>query len=176
MASTMKQEKPGFVYSGKTSDIENLREQTLIAPAIDISSSSISSSSSSSSESSSSDDSNTDNPFFVNIRCGMNKKRVLNESDNGDLFHKKPKLETPEFNTAISPDFLSVLPPPLPLNFVAPETVVEAEPVHSVPAAADANMNFNCPASPILRACKQFWKAGDYEGVTADDSSINSGD
>ncbi|KAJ0039310.1 hypothetical protein Pint_23772 [Pistacia integerrima] len=165
--SNVKQEKPYFVYSGKKSDIENLRKQTSIAPPTDISSSS--------SSSSSSDDSDTDNFFFVNMRSELNKKRSFNEFNNGYLLGKKPKLESPDFNTAISPKFLSFLPPPLPLNFVAPDTVADAEPVQdSLPVAADANENINFQAAPVLRACKQFWKAGDYEGVNADDSSINS--
>ncbi|KAJ0095816.1 hypothetical protein Patl1_16988 [Pistacia atlantica] len=164
--SNVKQEKPYFVYSGKKSDIENLRKQTSIALPADISSSS---------SSSSSDDSDTDNSFFVNMRSELNKKRNFNEFNNGYLLGKKPKLESPDFNTAISPKFLSFLPPPLPLNFVAPDTVADAEPVQdSLPVAADANENINFQAAPVLRACKQFWKAGDCEGVNADDSSINS--
>ncbi|XP_031272709.1 protein MICRORCHIDIA 7-like [Pistacia vera] len=109
------------------------------------------------------------------MRSELNKKRSFNEFNNGYLLGKKPKLESPDFNTAISPKFLSFLPPPLPLNFVAPDTVADAEQVQdSLPVAADANENINFQAAPVLRACKQFWKAGDYEGVNADDSSINS--
>ncbi|KAK3223724.1 hypothetical protein Dsin_010749 [Dipteronia sinensis] len=116
--------------------------------------------SSSSTTSSSSDDEST-NEFLVQLRSNLNKKRNLSELEDGNLLSKKPRT------SGFGGEFLSFLTKnsiqsPMPLSFVPPqpEMVVEETVVVS-----------ESPQPVARRSCKQFWKAGDYEGGNVDDSS-----
>lgn len=167
MDPALKQEKPDFLDSKETNNC------TFNLLPIDISTGS-----GSSSTSGSSGDSDIDfSSFHDVVESESNKKRDLNEYDDDYLLAKKQKIESLDSGVVLSPGFLSFLPPnctltPLPLNYVAPETVTEAEPVSVCSPIADFASD-GSEAAP--RACKQFWKAGDYEGGNADDSSMNSG-
>ncbi|KAH9774140.1 protein MICRORCHIDIA 7 [Citrus sinensis] len=122
----------------------------------------------STSSSSSSDDSDVDMSFLDNIgELVLNKKRNSNEFENGYLFGKKQKTESFEFGVVSPPEFSNCILAPLPLNFVP----LGAEPISSFPSVANDDASKKSEeAEPVLRACKQFWKAGDYEGGNAGDS------
>lgn len=127
----------------------------------------------STSSSSSSDDSDVDMSFLDNIgELVLNKKRNSNEFENGYLFAKKQKTESFEFGVVSPPEFSNCILAPLPLNFVP----LGAEPISSFPSVANDDASKKSEeAEPVLRACKQFWKAGDYEGGNAGDSLSYSG-
>ncbi|GAY36788.1 hypothetical protein CUMW_024540 [Citrus unshiu] len=126
----------------------------------------------STSSSSSSDDSDVDMSFLDNIgELVLNKKRNSNEFENGYLFAKKQKTESFEFGVVSPPEFSNCILAPLPLSFVP----LGAEPISSFPSVANDDASKKSEeAEPVLRACKQFWKAGDYEGGNAGDSLSNS--
>lgn len=128
----------------------------------------------STSSSSSSADSDVDMSFLDNIgELILNKKRNSNEFENGYLFAKKQKTESFEFGVVSPPEFSYCILAPLPLSFVP----LGAEPISSFPSVANDDASKKSEeAEPVLRACKQFWKAGDYEGGNAGDSLSNSGD
>ncbi|KAL9421128.1 hypothetical protein AB3S75_038650 [Citrus x aurantiifolia] len=126
----------------------------------------------STSSSSSSADSDVDMSFLDNIgELILNKKRNSNEFENGYLFAKKQKTESFEFGVVSPPEFSYCILAPLPLSFVP----LGAEPISSFPSVANDDASKKSEeAEPVLRACKQFWKAGDYEGGNAGDSLSNS--
>ncbi|KAK1552723.1 hypothetical protein Q3G72_022348 [Acer saccharum] len=152
-SSAVKQEKSDFNESEKTKN----NNSTCDVSPIGISSDTCSSSSTSSS---SSEDEST-NEFLVQLRSDLNKKRNLSELEDGYLLAKKPRT------SGFGGEFLSFFPKdsiqsPMPLSFVPPqpEMVVEETMVVS-----------ESPQPVAKRNCKQFWKAGDYEGGNVDDSS-----
>ncbi|KDO83114.1 hypothetical protein CISIN_1g045475mg, partial [Citrus sinensis] len=110
--------------------------------------------------------------FLDNIgELVLNKKRNSNEFENGYLFAKKQKTESFEFGVVSPPEFSNCILAPLPLSFVP----LGAEPISSFPSVANDDASKKSEeAEPVLRACKQFWKAGDYEGGNAGDSLSNS--
>ncbi|OMO52380.1 hypothetical protein CCACVL1_29245 [Corchorus capsularis] len=121
---------------------------------IDISSgSSSSSSNASSSDSSDIEDSLISHNINSLPKLGQNKR---NSDDLGDAFStKKPKVES--FGFDLPSGFLAPLPP-----------VTEAVPV-------SAAVVENHQLSKVSRGCcKQFWKAGDYEGGNAGEYAISS--
>lgn len=118
-------------------------------------------------------DSDVDMSFLNNGELVFNKKRNSNEFENGYLFAKKQKTVSFESGVVSPPEFSNGILAPLPLNFVP----LEAEPISSFPPVGNDDASKKSEeAEPVLRACKQFWKAGDYEGGNAGDSLSNSGD
>lgn len=113
---------------------------------------------------SSSNSSNIDDSLLSQPTVGQNKRN--SDESGGSCLTKKPKMENSGF--ALLPGFLSPLPPdiPEPLSVRAPETG---------PLAVAVAVVENRQLSQVLRAPKQFWKAGDYEGGNACDSTVSSG-
>ncbi|KAL5760256.1 hypothetical protein ACOSP7_018769 [Xanthoceras sorbifolium] len=138
----LKQENSDFIESEKRNN--NLTCNT----------SPIGISSSSSSSSSSGDDLDTGNEFWVQLRSNLEKKRGSSDFQDSSLLAKKPRT-----SGSVLP-FLSKnsIQAPMPLSFVPPPPQTEPVVVSESP-------------QPIARSCKQFWKAGDYDGGNAGDSS-----
>ncbi|OMO94006.1 hypothetical protein CCACVL1_06228 [Corchorus capsularis] len=135
---------------------------------IDISSGSSSSNGSSSSDSSDIEDSLISHNSLPKL--GQNKR---NSDNPGDAFStKKPKVEN--FGFDLPAGFLAPLPSEHmtePLCYRLP-SVAEAVPVSvKFPVAVVENHQLS---NKVSRGCKQFWKAGDYEGGNAGESAISS--
>ncbi|KAL4385553.1 hypothetical protein GQ457_15G003210 [Hibiscus cannabinus] len=131
---------------------------------------------SSDSNSSSSDDSSyIDDSLlsFLQSTAAGSKKRDADEEPVGFCSAKKRKTEDSGLAMPTSSTFLAPLPPedmPQPLSVHVPETgplsVTETVGVQSVVESRQR--------SKASRSCKQFWKAGDYEGGNACDSTMSS--
>ncbi|TXG56007.1 hypothetical protein EZV62_017320 [Acer yangbiense] len=152
-SSAVKQEKSDFNESEKTKN----NYATCDVSPIGISSDTCSSSSTSSS---SSEDEST-NDFLVQLRSDLNNKRNLSGLEDGYLLTKKPRT------SGFGGEFLSFFPKdsvqsPMPLSFVPPQPKMVVEETMVVEER---------PQPVAKRSCKQFWKAGDYEGGNVDDSS-----
>ncbi|OMO98784.1 hypothetical protein COLO4_13698 [Corchorus olitorius] len=154
----------------KVTEADNLlakkTRQRQIQNPIDISSGS-SSSNGSSSDSSDIEDSLISHNSLPKL--GQNKR---NSDNPGDAFStKKPKVEN--FGFDLPSGFLAPLPSEHmtePLCYRLP-SVAEAVPVSvKFPVAVVENHQL----SKVSRGCKQFWKAGDYEGGNAGESAISS--
>ncbi|GMI99719.1 hypothetical protein like AT5G50780 [Hibiscus trionum] len=128
--------------------------------------------SSDSSSSSSDDSSYIDDSLrsFLQSTAGS-KKRNSDEEPVGFYTTKKPKTENS--GLALPTVFLAPLPPedrPQPLSVHVPKT----GPLSVTETVGDRSVVESRQPSKVPRSCKQFWKAGDYEGGNACDSTMSS--
>ncbi|XWS63501.1 hypothetical protein CRYUN_Cryun06bG0103500 [Craigia yunnanensis] len=139
-------------------------------PSVDISSGN------SSSSISSGDSSDIDDSLLSYFRPNVGQNKRNSDESGGSCLTKKPKIENSGFalpSGFLAPFLLEDRPEPL---FVR---VPEKRPL-SVREAVLVSKRFavevvkNLQLSKVSRACKQFWKAGDYEGGNACDSAMSS--
>ncbi|XP_039069307.1 protein MICRORCHIDIA 4-like [Hibiscus syriacus] len=126
--------------------------------------------SSDSSSSSSDDSSYIDDSLlgFLQSNAGF-KRRSSGEEPVGSCSTKKPKTEGSGF--ALPTTFLAPLPQEdgiLPLTVIVPETGLSVTETASLQGVVEIRQR-----SKVSRSCKQFWKAGDYEGGNACDSTVS---
>ncbi|KAL6011706.1 hypothetical protein ACLOJK_002170 [Asimina triloba] len=104
------------------------------------------------SSSSSDTDSDDDSLDGADSSCKRSRASTLG-GDDGGRFKKR------KFGDLLLPlGFLDPLPPDEDMPVLAPEPISRAPPALPIPPAA-------------AQACKQFWKAGDYEGDPVEDST-----
>lgn len=125
-----------------------------------------------SSGSSSSSDSDSDQDLDSLI--GNTVRKALSPSVNGGNF-KKPRTE--ELGVVLPIGFLS------PRSSEPPPQAILGLPAPKAPSSANANnaiskhslVNGDLNGSSKAQGCKQFWKAGDYDGGTSDAWDSSSG-
>ncbi|XAR50362.1 hypothetical protein NMG60_11004661 [Bertholletia excelsa] len=109
---------------------------------------------------------------------GVDGKRSRASSDGAEggssekKKKKKKKKTIEELNVALPPGFLDPLPGKnIPTLMPPPMAVSAFQPTR----AADDDANVRLNRSDNTGGCKQFWKAGDYEGVSSCDRDKLSG-
>ncbi|KAK9117618.1 hypothetical protein Sjap_016565 [Stephania japonica] len=93
----------------------------------------------------------------------------LDDSDDSDADDptttRKKKRRLDGLGIVLPPGFLDPLPPPVPLNRLAPPLNRVALPLNRLAPQAPKS-----PSLEVSRGCRQFWKAGDFD----DDHSVDS--
>ncbi|KAL9386671.1 hypothetical protein Peur_019795 [Populus x canadensis] len=116
-----------------------------------------------------------DNSFLeqqVRSTAAKRSSNSLNDCDgNGHSFLKKKPKQERDLGFAVpdrgclAPVPLSTAPPPLTYN--------DHQEGHVGAGNNNNNKDNQVAAVPVVRGCKQFWKAGDYEGGSVADSSAD---
>lgn len=134
------------------------------------------------SSSGSSDSSESDDSIMSEAQSELKRKRGSDGHDDDSVSSKKRReylksLIPPGFLTRKSVNDLNGITPlpVMPISFVVPEPTAAPE-SETLPSGMKENHDLSCNQKAlVVRSCKQFWRAGDYEAANSDNCT-NFGD